>query len=105
LLSVIYTGSIQCPSHDVIAYTGQVFYPPASNEHDGVLLEVVAFTAYIGVYFFAIGEAHTCHLPQGRVGLFGSSGIYPQTNATALGAGAQGGRFALFLLVFPSFSD
>ena len=44
LASIRYPGCIQSSTNRVIAYAGQVFYPTASDQNHGVLLQIVAFT-------------------------------------------------------------
>src|SRR5690606_39055294 len=82
--------------NDVIAHTGKVFHTAASNEDDGVLLQVVAFTADVRNNFVAVGETHLCNLTQGGVWLLGSSGIHTSAHAATLRAVLERGALAAF---------
>jgi hypothetical protein len=46
----------------VVTYTGKVFYTTATNEHDGVLLEVVAFAGDVGIDLFRVRKTYTGNL-------------------------------------------
>src|SRR5882762_6672659 len=81
---------IQCSAHHVIAHTRQILHAAPANQHDRVLLQVVPNAGNISRDFNTIGEAHARHLPQRRVGLFGSLGIYAGADAALLRTGLQG---------------
>src|SRR6476646_7092607 len=48
LLPGAYATSVKGSAHDVGAYTGQVLHPASADQHDRVLLQVVAFAGDIG---------------------------------------------------------
>jgi hypothetical protein len=54
----------------MIPNTGEVFYPAAANQNDGVLLEGVSFATDIGSYFHPIRETDPCYLPHCGIGFF-----------------------------------
>ncbi len=58
LLPVFHTGGIECSSNDVIADARKIFDSAASDQHHGVLLQVVADTGNVGGNFDTIGEAN-----------------------------------------------
>src|ERR1700690_1808702 len=55
LLSVWNTHGIQRATHHVIANSRQVLHAAAANEHDGVLLQVVADAGNISRHLDAVG--------------------------------------------------
>src|SRR5205823_12363740 len=56
-------------AHDVIAHARQIFHAAAANQHQRVLLEVVAHTRDVGRHLDAVGQPHASHLAQRRVRL------------------------------------
>src|SRR5260370_15705556 len=55
---------------DVIAHAGQVLDPAAADQHDRMLLQVVALAGDVAGDLEAVGQAHARDLAQGRVRLF-----------------------------------
>src|SRR5512132_756416 len=55
----------------LVADAGQVLHPAAADEHDGVLLEVVADARDVRGDLDAAGQPDAADLAQGRVGLLG----------------------------------
>src|SRR5699024_12647453 len=64
LTTVFNTLGIQSTADDLVADTWKVFHTTATNKHDGVLLELVAFTWHVGGSFDTSGQAVTCAFPQ-----------------------------------------
>ena len=62
LCPAFHAGGIQSSTKDVIAYTGEVLYTTAANQHDAVFLEVVAFARDVGIDLFRVGKTHTGNL-------------------------------------------
>ncbi len=60
--TTVYTSGIQSASENVVTYTGEVFHTTAANQHDAVLLEVVALTGDVCVDLFLVGETYTGNL-------------------------------------------
>jgi len=75
----------------VVTDTGKVLNTTATDQHHGVLLEVVADTGDIGRNFEAIGQTHTGDLPQSGVGLLGGGSSDGGADASLLGGGQIGG--------------
>lgn len=61
LAALIDTESIEGTTHDVITDTRKVFHPAATNEDDGVLLEVMSLTSDVGDDFVTVGQANLGH--------------------------------------------
>src|SRR5664279_6558394 len=86
-------GGVQGTAHHVIAHTRQILHAAAADEHDAVLLQVVAHARDVGRAFDAVGEANAGHLAKGRVRLLRGGGEHTRTHATLLRAGVE--RWAL----------
>ena len=82
LLTTAYTGSIQCTTNDVVTYTGKIFNTTAADQHDRVLLQVVAFAWNVGVNLLAIRQTHTRHLAESGVRLRRCGRRYLDTDTT-----------------------
>src|SRR5690606_16795848 len=75
---------VERATDDVIAHTGQVLDPAATDQDDGVLLEVVLLPRDVGRYLLATGETHAGDLPESRVGLLRGLGLDCRAHATTL---------------------
>ncbi|ATD37007.1 hypothetical protein WH06_17080 [Aeromonas salmonicida subsp. salmonicida] len=89
LLTVFNTGTVQRTTNGVVTNTWQVFYTTATDQHNGVLLQVVTFTTDIGGDFEAVGQTYTAYFTQCRVRLLRGGGIYTSAHATLLRARFQ----------------
>src|SRR5689334_16180744 len=84
LLAVGDAGGIQRAAHNVITDTRQIFHAAAADEHDGVLLQVVADAGDVGGDFNAVGEANAGDFAQRRVRLLGGLRVDAGANTTLL---------------------
>src|SRR4051795_4825908 len=105
LLAVLDALRVERPADDLVADAGQVLHPAASDEHDRVLLEVVADTGDVGRDLDAGGETDAGHLAQGGVGLLRRRRVDARADAAALGAALQRRRLGLADLVLPTLAD
>src|SRR5215207_7362309 len=71
LLAVLDTLGVERAADDLVADAGEVLHPAAADEHDRVLLEVVAHTRDVSGDLDAAREAHTGDLAKGEFGFFG----------------------------------
>src|SRR5205814_2497061 len=62
----------------------QVLYTTATDQNDGVFLQVVADTGDVSRYLNPIGQTHTCNFAQGRIRLLGCGRIHASANASFL---------------------
>src|SRR5699024_12784367 len=76
---------VERTAHDLVADAGQVHHTAAADEHDRVLLEVVALAGDVGADLDAGRQAHTSDLAQRRVRLLGGLGVDARADAAALG--------------------
>ena len=67
----------------------QIFHTAATNQHDAMFLQIMAFTADITRDFETVGQANASHLAHGRVRLFRRRGIDTRTHAALLRAGFE----------------
>src|SRR5438445_13676052 len=72
-----------CPD-DVVADTGEVLDAAAADEHDRVLLQIVADARDVGRDLDPRGQADAGDLPEGRVRLLGGLGIDAHADAPPL---------------------
>ena len=74
----------------MITDTREVTDTTAADEHDGVLLQVVALTRDVSSNFDAVDEANTGNLTKSRVRLLGRGGEDAGADAALLGVVLQG---------------
>src|SRR5947199_4653328 len=86
-LAVGDAGGVERPAHDLVAHARQVLDAAAADEHDRVLLEVVALAGDVGGDLDAARDPHAGDLPQGRVRLLRSGRVHARADAAALGRG------------------
>src|SRR5262245_37582271 len=67
LLAVADAGGIQRPADDLVANARQVLDPAPADEHDRVLLEVVALARDVGRDLHRAGDPYARDLAQRRV--------------------------------------
>src|SRR5690625_7969772 len=83
LTTVFNTLGIQSTADDLVADTWKVFHTTATNKHDGVLLEVVAFTWNVGGNFDNTGQADTCDFTKSGVRFHRGRGGHTSAHAAA----------------------
>src|SRR5690625_2924772 len=71
LLAVAHTARVERAADDLVTDTRQVADSTPTDEHDRVLLEVVALAGDVSGDFDAGAKTNTGHLAQRRVRLFG----------------------------------
>src|SRR5207248_1059340 len=75
---------VQGTADHVIAHAGQVLDAAAADQHDRVLLQVVADARDVCRYFDPVGQADTRYFSQRRVRLFRRLGIDARSNPALL---------------------
>src|SRR5258706_1580172 len=81
---------VERSAHDVVAHAGEIFDAAAANEHDRVLLEVVALAGDVAGHFHAVREPDATHLAKRRVGLLRGRRVDAHANPPLLRAGLEG---------------
>src|SRR5271156_3265076 len=89
LLAIGHADRIQRAAHHVIADTGEILYTASADEHDGVLLQVVADAGDISGDFHTIGQANAGDLTQRRVRLLRGLRVDAGANTAPLGRTLQ----------------
>src|SRR5450830_398509 len=95
LLTILDALGIQSTANHVVTHTRQILHTAAANQHDAMLLQVVAFTTDVRNHFETVGQTHFCNLTQSGVWLFRSRCVNAGANTTLLRAVFQRRRFAL----------
>ena len=70
LLTAVNAEAVKRAANDVVSNTGEIANATAANEHDGVLLKIVAFAADVGSHFVAVRQPNAAHLAERGVRLF-----------------------------------
>jgi hypothetical protein len=86
---------VERAADDVIAHAGQVLDAAATDEHERVLLEVVAHARDVGRHFDAVGQPHAGDLAQRGVRLLRRLGEDPDAHAPLLRAVLERGALGL----------
>src|SRR5829696_4625480 len=89
LLAALHTHRVQRAADDVVADSGQVLDAAAADEHERVLLEVMADAGDIGGDLDTVREADTRHLAKRRVRLLRRLREHPDAHAALLRAVLQ----------------
>src|SRR5210317_1764945 len=89
LLAIGHAGAIKRAAHRVVAHAGQIFHTAAANQHNRVLLQVVALAPDVRRNFEAVRQAHTCHLAHGRIRLLRRRRVDASAYAPALRTGLE----------------
>src|SRR5689334_23077049 len=105
LLAVLDTLGVERAADDLVADTGEVLHPAAADEHDRVLLEVVADTRDVSGDLDAARQAHAGDLAEGRVRLLRGRGVDAGADTASLGRTLQGRRLVLRHLVLTALAD
>ena len=87
LTSLRHTSGIQSSADDMISGTRKVFYPASADQHNAVLLKVVAFTRNIAGNLDTIGKTYSGDLTKGGVRLLRSRGLHCGAYAALLRCG------------------
>ena len=105
LLAVADAGGVERAADDLVANAGEVLHTTAADEHDRVLLEVVALARDVGGDLHAAREPHTRDLAQRRVRLLRRVRVDACAHAPPLGRSLQRGRLGLGGLRLPTLAD
>src|SRR5215216_898565 len=96
---------VEGAADDLVADAGKVLHPAPADEHDGVLLQVVANAGDVGGDLDAAGQPHPAHLAQRRVGLLGRGRIDARADSPPLGRALQRRRLGLLDLALTALAD
>src|ERR1022692_3547181 len=105
LLAVADALGVQGAADHLVAHAGKIPHPPATDQHDGVLLEVVAHSWDVGGHLDVAGEPDPGDLAERRVRLLGRGGVDARADSAALRTALQRRRVVLGYLVLPTLTD
>src|SRR4051812_23890227 len=105
LPAVLDALGVEHAAEHVIAHAGQVAHTAAADQHDAVLLEVVALARDVADHFALVGQADLGHLAQRRVRLLRGRGIDTGANAALLRVLLHRRDLRLGLLRFATLAD
>src|SRR5580692_6112486 len=89
LLAILGAGGVERAADHVVADAGEVANAATTDEHDRVLLQVVADARDVGGDLDLRGQTDTGHLAERRVGLLGRGRVHANADAAALGASPE----------------
>src|SRR5580693_5812599 len=105
LLAVADTLGVERTADDLVTHTGQVADTAAADQHDGVLLEVVADAGNVGGDLNLACQPDAGDLAQRGVRLLGRGRVYARAHATTLRALLERRRLVLRHLVLAALAD
>src|SRR5918998_1214376 len=96
---------VEGAADDLVADARQVLHPAAADEHDRVLLEVVADARDVGGDLDAAGQPDPGDLAEGGVRLLRGRGVDAGAHPPALGRALQGRGLRLRRLALAALAD
>src|SRR4029078_8457783 len=105
LLAVLHAPGVERSADDLVADPGKGLPPAAADEHDRVLLEVVADTRDVSGDLDAARQAHAGGLATRRVRRIARRGVDAGADTASLGRTLQGRRLVLGHLVLAALAD
>src|SRR3954464_4953792 len=84
LLAVGHAGGVERPADDLVAHARQVLDAAAADEHDRVLLQVVALARDVARDLHAVRQPYAGDLPQSRVRLLRRGRVDARADAATL---------------------
>lgn len=84
LLTTGYTYGIECAADNVVTNAWKILNTAASDEDDGVFLQVMAFTRNVSRNFDSVGQAYTGYFTKSRVRLLRGSCVNSGADTTFL---------------------
>src|SRR5664280_736255 len=105
LIPLTHAGCVERSADHLVTDARQVLHTAAADQHDRVLLEVVAFAGDVGGDLEPTGQPDTGHLPERRVRLLRGVGVDAGAHAPSLGRTPQGRGLRLGRLGGPAFAD
>src|SRR5215468_5234896 len=89
LLPISNSDRIKRSANHVVTYTGQILYASATDQYNGVLLQVVANARDISRNLDSIRQTHARDFPQRRVRLLRGLRIHTSANSALLRTSLQ----------------
>ena len=89
----------------MVANAGEIFYTTSSDQHHGMLLQVVSNAGNIGRHFDSVREPDAGDFSQRRVRLLGCGCVDTRAHPSLLRTTLQGGRGVLASLLLSALAD
>ncbi len=105
LLAVLHAGGVEGAPDDLVPDAGEVADAAPADQHDRVLLEVVALAGDVGSDLDPVGETHAANFAKSRVGLLRGDGVHAGADPPSLGSAGQCSRLRFLQLWLPAFAD
>src|SRR3954471_3089873 len=105
LLAVLDALGVERAANDLVADAGEVLHTAAADEHDRVLLQVVADARDVRRDLDAAREPHARDLAQRRVRLLGGGRVHASAHPASLGAPLERRGLGLVDLVLAALAD
>src|SRR5207249_467347 len=105
LLAVCDTRGVECGADDLVAEPRQVGRPAAANQHNRVLLEVVALAGDVGTDLLPVRQPNARNLPQSRIRLTRRIGVHASADAPLLRRALQRRALGLALCALAALAD
>jgi hypothetical protein len=105
LLTVLYSSGVKGAANDLVTNARKVLHTTTAHKHDGVFLEVVAFSGDVGRNLNTAAETDTSNLAKSRVGLFRGGCVDTSTHTTALWGALKCWCLALFNFGLSALTD
>src|SRR6478735_6581034 len=105
LTTVLHTLRVEHAAKHMVAHTRKVAHTAATDQHDAVLLEVVAFAGNVADDFALVGQADLGNLAQSRVRLLRGRGIDTGADTALLRVLFHRRDLRLGLLRFATLAD
>src|SRR5207302_372069 len=105
LLAVRDAAGVEGGADDLVAEAGEILDTAAADEHDRVLLEVVALTRDVGADLHAVRETHARDLPERRVRLLRGRRVHARADAALLRRARERGCLGLRLGCLAALPD
>src|SRR5437763_9638395 len=105
LLAVGDTRRVERGADDLVAEPRQVGRPAAADQHDGMLLEVVALARDVGADLLPVRQPDARDLPQRRVRLAGGVRVHARADAPLLRRAGERGALGLALCALTALAD
>src|SRR5450759_183345 len=105
LLAVAHRCAVESRTDDLVADTREVLHAAAANEHDRMLLQVVADARDVGSDLHLIGQTDASNLAKGRVRLLRGGRVHARAHAALLRVAFQRRRLALARRLLAALAD
>src|SRR4051812_43932730 len=105
LLAILYPLRVKHAAQNVVAHTGQVLHPAATDHHHRVLLQIVALAGNVPDHLETVGQPNLRDFAKCRVGLLRRRRVDAGTHPTLLRTLLKRGHLLFRMLRDARFAD